>query len=90
MKQSFNVENFIKIYYDENRKGNYLDGRFSEFNELKDLGQDIKQINQNFRDKVYTTQEQKESANQRKEELFKSKFDNFCDFVNQTRKIRDL
>lgn len=74
MKQSFNVENFIKIYYDGNRKGDYLDGRFPEFSELKDLGQEIKQINQNFRDKVYTTQEQKESANQKKEELFKSKF----------------
>lgn len=75
MKQSFNVENFIKIYYDENRKGDYLDGRFYEFYELKDLGQKIKQINQNFRDKAYTTQAQKESAAQEKEELLKSKFD---------------
>ncbi len=75
MKQSFNVENFIKIYYDENRKGDYLDGIFQEFGELKDIGQEIKQINQNFRDKVYTTQAQKETANQRKEELLKSKFD---------------
>lgn len=75
MKQSFNVENFIKIYYDENRKGNYLDGRFSEFSEIKDIGQEIKQINKNFRDNVYITQEQKESANQKKDELLKSKFD---------------
>lgn len=75
MKQSFNVDNFIKIYYDQNRKGDYIDGRFSEFSELKNLGQEIKRINQNFRDKVYTTQEQRESANQEKEELFKSKFD---------------
>jgi hypothetical protein len=75
MKQSFNVENFIKIYYDENRKGDYLDGRFPEFSEIKDIGQQIKQINQNFRDNVYITQVQKESANQKKEELFKSKFD---------------
>lgn len=75
MKQSFNVENFIKIYYDENRKGDYLDARFPEFSELKNLGQEIKQINQNFRDKLYTTQAQKESANQKKEELLQIKFD---------------
>ena len=74
MKQSFNVENFIKIYYDENRKGDYLDGRFSEFSALKEIGQEIKQINQNFRDKVYSTETEKETANQKKEELLKIKF----------------
>lgn len=74
MKQSFNVENFIKIYYDENRKGDYLDGRFSEFSALKEIGQEIKQINQNFRNKVYLTETEKETANQ-KEELLKIKFD---------------
>ncbi|MDY0194108.1 MAG: antiviral reverse transcriptase Drt3a [Aliarcobacter butzleri] len=81
MKQSFNVENFIKIYYDENRKGNYLDGRFSEFSELKGIGQEIKQINQNFREKVYTAPEQKETANQKKEELQKSKFDKLSEIL---------
>ena len=75
MKQSFNVENFIKIYYDENRKGNYLDDRFSEFSVLKEIGQEIKQLNQNFRDKVYSTKAEKETANQKKEELLKIKFD---------------
>ncbi len=75
MKQSFNVENFIKIYYDENRKGDYLDGRFSEFSALKEIGQEVKQINQNFRDKVYSTETEKETANQKKEELLKIKFD---------------
>ena len=75
MKQSFNVENFIKIYYDENRKGDYLDGRFSEFSALKEIGQEIKQINQNFRNKVYLTETEKETANQKKEELLKIKFD---------------
>ena len=67
MKQSFNVENFIKIYYEENRKGDYLDGRFSEFSALKEIGQEIKQINQNFRDKVYSKETEKETANQKKE-----------------------
>lgn len=75
MKQLFNVENFIKIYYDENRKGDYLDGRFSEFSALKEIGQEIKQINQNFRNKVYLTETEKETANQKKEELLKIKFD---------------
>lgn len=42
MKQFLDVENFIKIYYDENRKGDYLDGRFTEFSELKDLGTENK------------------------------------------------
>lgn len=74
MKQSFNVENFIKIYYEENRKGDYLDGRFSEFSALKEIGQEIKQINQNFRNKVYLTETEKETANQKKEELLKIKF----------------
>lgn len=76
MKQSFNVENFIKIYYDENRKGDYLDVRFPEFINLKHYGNSIKEINRKFRDGFYSTQEQKERANRRKEKLQKRKFDN--------------
>lgn len=76
MKQSFNVENFTKIYYDENRKGDYLDGRFLEFNNLKHYGNSIKKINKKFRDGFYSTAEKKERANQRKERLQKRKFDN--------------
>ncbi|QFR49380.1 RNA-directed DNA polymerase [Sulfurimonas lithotrophica] len=76
MKQSFNVENFTKIYYDENRKGDYLDGRFSEFNILKHYGNSIKKINKKFRDGFYSTVEKRERANHRKERLKKRKFDN--------------
>lgn len=75
MKQSFNVDNFIKIYYDENRKGDYLDGRFAEFINLKHYGNSIKKINKKFRDRFYSTPEQKEKANRRKERLYKRKFD---------------
>ncbi len=75
MEQSFNAENFIKIYYDENRKGNYLDGRFLEFVTLKHYGNSIKEINKKFRDGFYSTLIQKESANRRKERLQKRKFD---------------
>lgn len=76
MKQSFNVDNFIKIYYDENRKGDYLDGRFPEFINLKHYGNSIKEINKKFRDGFYSTPEQKERANKRKERLQQRKFDN--------------
>lgn len=75
MKQSFNVDNFIKIYYDENRKGDYLDGRFTEFVNLKHYGNSIKEINKKFRDGFYSTPEQKEKANRRKGRLQKRKFD---------------
>lgn len=76
MKQSFNVENFTKIYYDENRRGDYLDGRFSEFNILKHYGNSIKKINKKFRDGFYSTVKKRERANHRKERLKKRKFDN--------------
>jgi len=76
MKQSFNVENFVKIYYDENRKGNYLDDRFPEFINLKHYGNSIKEINKKFRDGFYSTPKQKEKANQEKKDIKKSKIDN--------------
>lgn len=50
--QSFNVENFIKIYYNENRKGNYIEGRFKAFKKVKERSDNIIQINQEFREEM--------------------------------------
>lgn len=52
MNQSFNVENFVKIYYDENRRGNYLEGDFQIFHDVKAQSDCIVSINQEFRQKT--------------------------------------
>jgi hypothetical protein len=75
MKQSFNVDNFIKIFYDENRKGNYLEGDFTIFKPLKEISQKIKQINKNFIIGTYSTEQLKIKANSTKEKLQKKKFE---------------
>lgn len=75
MKQSFNAINFIKIYFDENRKGVYLDGRFLEFKKLQQIAKSIKLINKKFKNGRLTTDAQKEQANKIKELLQKKKFE---------------
>lgn len=52
MNQSFNVENFVKIYYDENRKGHYIEGQFPIFAEVKDKSDQIVELNKEFRTKT--------------------------------------
>lgn len=75
MKQSFNIDNFIKIFYNENRKGNYVEGSFSIFEPLQDFSKSIKKINNNFKIKKYTTIDKKEQANKSKDILKKRKFE---------------
>lgn len=50
--QSFNVENFLKVYYDENRKGNYVEGGFEAFKKVRERSDSIVQINKRFREKT--------------------------------------
>ncbi|MBY7733444.1 antiviral reverse transcriptase Drt3a [Francisella philomiragia] len=45
MKQALNAKNFIKIYYDENRKGNYLDNKFDELKKVKCISELIIKFN---------------------------------------------
>jgi hypothetical protein len=45
--QSFSIKNCVKIFYDENRKGNYIEGKF--FPELKALSTEISKINEEFK-----------------------------------------
>jgi hypothetical protein len=47
LDQSFSVKNFVKIFYDENRKGNYTEGKF--FPELKPFSKDVSKINEEFK-----------------------------------------
>ena len=62
MKQAFNADNFIKIYYDENRKGNYLDNKFPEFSHVKSISQHIMSIDVNFKKKKYSSFEKKQKG----------------------------
>ncbi len=74
MNQSFSVENFAKIFYDENRKGNYIEGAFSIFKPLQDISKSIKKINQNFKSKFYATDEKRKQAYKSKDLLKERKF----------------
>jgi hypothetical protein len=47
LDQSFSVKNFKKIFYDENRKGKYIEGKY--FPELKVFASNITLINQEFK-----------------------------------------
>lgn len=47
LDQSFSVKNCVKIFYDENRKGNYTEGKF--FPDLKVLSLEISKINEEFK-----------------------------------------
>lgn len=51
MNQSFNTENFLKIFYNENRKGNYLENNFTQFHEAQTISEQILDINSQFKDK---------------------------------------
>lgn len=51
MNQSFNTENFLKIFYNENRKENYLENNFTQFHEAKTISEQILDINSQFKDK---------------------------------------
>lgn len=47
LDQSFSIKNCVKIFYDENRKGNYTEGKF--FPELKALSTETSKINEEFK-----------------------------------------
>lgn len=49
MNQSFNTENFLKIFYNENRKGNYLENKFRIFSEARAISEQILEINSQFK-----------------------------------------
>ena len=49
MNQAFNTESFLKIFYNENRKGNYLEKKFSIFKKIKLISDKIIEINKTER-----------------------------------------
>ena len=47
MNQAFNTENFVRIFYEENRKGNYLEDKFTDlFKQTKKHTRHIIKINE--------------------------------------------
>ncbi len=74
MKQSFSGDNFIKIFYKENRKGVYLESKYTIFKPIKRYAQSILQINQNFKDNQYNSEKLKKKANRVKDVLKKRKY----------------
>ncbi|TXI97369.1 MAG: hypothetical protein E6Q32_11965 [Neisseriales bacterium] len=75
MNQSFSAENFVDIFYSENRKGNNLEFKFDIFNPLTSITNDLVSIKSAFKNGVYSTIGEKDSANQKKEQLKKDKFE---------------
>lgn len=74
MKQSFNSDNFIKIFYNENRKGVYLEGKYTIFKQIKRYTESILKINKNFKDKQYNSRELREKANRVKNKYKERKY----------------
>ena len=75
MNQSFSAENFVDIFYSENRKGNNLEFKFDIFNPLTSITNDLVSIKSAFKNGIYSTIGEKDSANQKKEQLKKDKFE---------------
>lgn len=75
MNQSFSVENFVDIFYSENRKGNNLELKFNIFNSLTSITNDLVSIKSAFKNGSYSTIGEKNNANQKKEQLKKDKFE---------------
>lgn len=74
MKQSFNSDNFIKIFYSENKKGVYLESKYTIFKPIKKHTNSISKINQNFKDNQYNSEKLKEKANRVKDKLKERKY----------------
>lgn len=70
MNQSFNLENFIGIYYNENRKGHYVEGQFPLFNDIKEISNNIVELNKEFR--VKTTEFKKKHISKESYDSFKA------------------
>lgn len=53
MNQSFDLINFTKIFYNENRKGNYLENRFKELIKVRGVSEAIVELNNEIKlDKI--------------------------------------
>jgi Reverse transcriptase (RNA-dependent DNA polymerase) len=98
LDQSFSIKNYVKIFYDENRKGNYTEGKF--FPELKALSTEISTINEELKllrnslKKNVITQEdydtQRNLKNVDKNLLFKKKQEQLINLLPKiTKKIVD-
>lgn len=74
MKQSFNSDNFIKIFYNENRKGVYLESKYTIFKPIKKYTDLILKINQNFKDNQYNSEQLKTKANRVKDKYKERKY----------------
>jgi len=74
MKQSFSSNNFIKIFYNENRKGVYLEGKYTIFKPIKKYTKLILAINKNFKDNQYNSEELKKKANRVKNRCKERKY----------------
>lgn len=86
MRQSFDSENFLEIFYKENRKGVYIEGAYNIFNPIKKITNFMLKINSNFKNNAYSTTDLKEKANRVKKKLRKRKYNrlkNIFDVLEQ-------
>jgi hypothetical protein len=74
MNQSFNNENFIKIFYKENKKGVYLENKYIIFKSVRAITKTISDINKKFKTEQKYNKELKEKANRVKNKLKTKKY----------------
>lgn len=86
MRQSFDSKNFEKIFYRENRKGNYIEGAYNIFKPIKVITKRILKINSNFRGGKYSNNALKEKANIVKEKLLIRKHGELKDIFKKLEK----
>ncbi|SMM98507.1 Retron-type RNA-directed DNA polymerase [uncultured Candidatus Thioglobus sp.] len=75
LQQSFNSENFIKIFYEENRKGFYIESAYNIFKPVKKITDSISEINKKFKSGEYKDKDKsKLKANRVKNKLKNKKY----------------
>lgn len=74
MNQSFDSENFIKIFYKENRKGFYIERAYNIFKPIRSITNSIVQVKINFKNNRYSTVDLQKKANRVKDKFKKRKY----------------
>lgn len=81
MKQSFDSENFINIFYKANKKGFDIERYYIIFKPVNKITQNILTINENF--KLNTYQDIKEKANRVKKKLINKKHNKLIKILSE-------
>lgn len=84
--QSYTATNFCKIFYRENRKGNFLEANFEIFKPLRMYTKLIQSINNKFNQKQHINEQKKYKANLLKDKLKQKKYETLLVILHEIEK----